>query len=692
MSEPNRVQVHVATSDDLDVRSFSVREEMDHLFRVEVTAVSRNLEIALDRVIGLDASFSLSTTNATKALHGIAIEMKQTRVDADGLATYSLVIAPAAWRMTQRKNHRIYQFISELDIVKKLLSEWGIEHEARIGRSHEPRKYRVQYDETDFDFMRRMLQDAGIAFHFASSEGGTKLVLDDQPEQGELAHPLLAFEDTPQVTGASFVTKVSVRRRVKPGTMTIGDLDYRKPSTAQPRLSTRRGLDVEARLEQFDYEPAAFLFQGAGGGNTPTADDRGASRTNESAGMDRTQTRLLARRRGDRVVGVESNVLTLAPGVLFSVANHPHRDVAPDQSLLVTKSELAGVHDGDWRVKVETAPSSVPYRPARTAPKPRIPGLESATVVGPAGQEIHTDEYGRIRVQFHWDREGARNETSSCWLPTSQPWAGPGFGGVNLPRIGQEVLVEFFGGDPDRPVVIGRVYTATNPPPDKLPQFKHVSGIMSESTPRMVMGGADGPATQQSTSLLGGGQTMSPSDISNEVLNGDYKAVSPTKDMHNWSGSGIKFSDADGNQMVYIQAQRDLNITVNNCWRTIVKGNRRTKVGTDDVLEVGARHVNVIEGDQTVEIKGNQSLYVQRRRAEEIESTMSLEIGEAFSSTSKSDAINYQSKGLLSIEAKEKITIVSKGSTIELTPGQILVKAKDKTYVQPGDGGFKKSR
>ena len=185
---------------------------------------------------------------------------------------------------------------------------------------------------------------------------------------------------------------------------------------------------------------------------------------------------------------------------------------------------------------------------------------------------------------------------------------------------------------------------------------------------------------------------MSPSDISNEVLNGDYKAVSPTKDMHNWSGSGIKFSDADGNQMVYIQAQRDLNITVNNCWRTIVKGNRRTKVGTDDVLEVGARHVNVIEGDQTVEIKGNQSLYVQRRRAEEIESTMSLEIGEAFSSTSKSDAINYQSKGLLSIEAKEKITIVSKGSTIELTPGQILVKAKDKTYVQPGDGGFKKSR
>jgi type VI secretion system secreted protein VgrG len=694
MKLEQRVRVAVATGDDLDVRTFSVRERMDELFRVEVTAVSRNHAIALDEVIGNDARFWFELVGSTRPLHGIVIEMRQVRVDEAGLATYRLVIAPTAWRMTQRKNFRIFQFSSELDIVKKLFSEWSIEHEARIARSHKPRKYRVQYDESDFSFACRMLQDAGISFYFESSDGGTKLVLDDEPQTRELAYPLLAFFDKPQVTDRHFVTNVTVRQRAKPGTMTIGDLDYRRPSTSQPRLTTRRGLPVESVLEQFDYEPGAFLFQGGGGGSTPAADDRGASRTDEGSGGDRTETRLLARRRGEKVVKLESSVLALAPGVLFSVANHPHRAVALSAGLLVTGTELAGEYSAAWRIEVEAVSSAIPYRPERTAPKPRVPGLESATVVGPTAEEIHTDEYGRVRVHFHWDRESGRNEASSCWLPTSQPWAGTSFGGVNLPRIGQEVLVEFLGGDPDRPVVIGRVYTETNPPPDKLPMFKHVSGIMSESTPRMVMGAADASGTESPTSLLGGGQTMSQSELTGEVNNksGQYQATSPTGSMDRWSGSGIKFSDADGKQMIYIQAQRDLNINVNECWRTIVKHNRNCKVGTDDVLDVGHRHVIAIKGNQDIEVVGNQTLDVTRRRAEEVRGELDLEIGKDFECTSITDAINYQSKETLSIEATNKILIVSKGSTIEMTTDKIVIKSSDKLFVQPGSGGFPKSR
>lgn len=690
MMQSNQVRVDVATGDALDVRSFHVTQQMDALFRVRLTAVSHNLSIDLAEVIGKDGSFSLGTANGSLQLHGVVIELKQLRVDEQGLATYSLQLAPRAWLMSQRKNFRIFQFVSELAIVLQLFAEWGVEVESRIGRTHKPRKFRVQYDESDFDFACRMLEDAGIAFYFEAAEGGTRLVLDDQPETRGLDFPLLAFEDQPQVTGADFVTALTVKQRVKPGRMTVGDLDYRRASDAQPRLSSTSGLATEARLEQFDYEPGAFLFQGEGGG-TPAADDRGASRTDEGEGAARTQGRLLARRRGEREVRLESNVVALRPGTRLSVANHPHRTVGMDQGLLLTAAEVAGEHSADWRVKVVAVPTSLPYRPLHDTPKPRVPGLESATVVGPAGEEIHTDEYGRLRVHFHWDRESQRNEASSCWLPTSQPWAGTGFGGVNLPRVGQEVLVEFLGGDPDRPVVIGRVYTETNPVPDKLPQFKEISGIMSESTPRMVMGGADGSTASPSSSLLGGGQPMSPGEIGSELGGkGPYAANSPTSQMHDWQGSGIKLNDQNGNQMIYLQAQRDLNITVNNCWRTIVRKDRTCKVGTDDVLEVMNQHETQVRGKQSVTIDGNQTVSVSGRRAERIDSRLELEVGQAFDITSSEDAINYYAKSTLSIESKTRMEFVVKGSRIEITPGQVTVKAADRVYLQPGRGGFPK--
>jgi type VI secretion system secreted protein VgrG len=251
--------------------------------------------------------------------------------------------------------------------------------------------------------------------------------------------------------------------------------------------------------------------------------------------------------------------------------------------------------------------------------------------------------------------------------------------------------VQFLGGDPDRPVVIGRLYTEMNPPPDKLPGFKHVSGIMSESTPRLIMGGAGEPGASAPDSILGGGKPMSPEEIASEVQgNGPYAAKSPTGAIHEWPGSGIKFSDADGQQSIYLQAQKDLNITVNNAWRTIVKADRSCKVGSDDILEVGGRHVVIMKGNQTVEIKGEQYLSTSEARAEEIQGTMSLDVDKSFECTSDLD-INYTAKQLLSIEAKNRIELVSKGGSIVLTKDSIVVTAAD-VFVQPGEGGFKKGK
>lgn len=685
----NHLNAQIATGDDLDVRSFAVKHRMNELFRVELRVTSANLSIPLDEVIGQDGSFTVTTPGASTTHTGLVIEMEQVRVDRHNLATYTLVIAPRAWLLTHRKNYRIFQYMSELAIVEKLLGEWGILFETRTEREYKPRKFRVQYGETDFAFVCRMLEDAGISYYFTPSDEGTKLVLDDEPEGRELKHPLLEFRDSPGVLADPFVTRLSVLQCARPGRMTIGDLDYRRPSTNQPRLSAARGLPQEGLLEQFDYEPGVFLYQAEGGGSTPTADDRGAARTDESVGGEKTVDRLLARRQGEKRIRFESNVLELAPGSILTITGHPHRAVRATSPLLATSTLIEGDHDSDWRVQVEAVSTSVPFRPAQITPKPKVQGLESATVVGPSGEDIHTDEYGRVRVHFHWDRESNRSDTSSCWLPTSQPWAGTSFGGVNLPRIGQEVLVEFLGGDPDRPVVIGRVYTELNPPPDRLPRYKTVSGIVSESTPRMVMGAADGGAAGPATSPLGGGTPMDASTMNGYVSNaGPFQASSPTGSIHNWNGSGMKFEDEIPNQMVYLQAQKDFNIVVNNCWRTLVGNDRGCIVGTDDQLTIQNVHDTVIGKDQEVQIGGNQKLWVTEQRAEHVDGNLRLEVGAGgFHVESVTERINYQAKKLLMIESKQKISFYVKGSHVTLEPGVITIRSTDKVVFQSKKGG-----
>ncbi len=687
---PKRARVAVASGDELDVRTFAVKQHMNELSRIELRVTSANLSVALDDVIGKDATFTVTSNRESLVYTGVCMEMEQVRVDRENLATYTLVIAPRLWLTTHRKNYRIFQFLSELDIVRQLLDEWGIEHEVRCEREYKPRKFRVQYDETDFVFICRMLEDAGISFHFQAGGGGTTMILDDEPEAREVGHPALAYHDEPGVLDSPFVTRVSVLQAVRPGRMTIGDLDYRRPSTAQPRLSAARGLAQESRLEQFDYEPGVFLYGAEGGGNTPTADDRGASRTDEGVGGEKTLDRLLSRRQGEKVVRLESNVLELSPGSIFGVENHPHRALASGATQLVIGSLLEGDHDGDWRTHVEAVSTRVPYRPPQVTPKPRVPGLESATVVGPAGEEIHCDEYGRVRVHFHWDRESNRSETSSCWLPVGQPWSGASFGGINLPRVGQEVLVEFLGADPDRPVVIGRVYTELNPPPDKLPKHKMVSGIVSESSPRLVMGAADG--TPGASPLNAGGTPLSSQQIGSVVTGGGerglFNARSPNAQMHDWSGSGMKMDDSQTGQLVYMQAQKDFHVVVNDCWRTIVGNDRQCLVGTDDILEVDNVRDTQIQGNCGLRVVGNQKIFVQEKKGDDIGKDYGLQVGPPGYWLEANDTIHYQSlRKQLLVESKERIELVVGNSKIVMTPSSITILAVPKVVFQTKDGG-----
>lgn len=690
MTGDNEVRVWIASKDELDVREFRLRAPMSELFRIEVEAVSTNANISHDQVVGREASFSIIRAGATQTWTGIAIEIEQVRSEEDGLATYRLVLAPRAWLLTQRKNYRIFQFLSEVAIARKILQEWGIAHQAFVDETlHKARKLRVQYGETDFAFLSRMMEDAGVSFYFEPSEEGSVLVLHDEPQQRDSARSVLTFHDEPQVTERNFATDVHVLQAVRPGRMTIGDLDYRRTSTEQPRLSAAGGLPRELPLEQFDYEPGAFLYEAPRGTRTPAADDRGASRSDERLGRRKVENRLLGKRSSGKRVRLLSDALELAPGSLFRVSNHPHR--ALGNELMVVCSSLAGRHDETWRVQVEAVSTGVPYRPelTHTAPKAR---LESATVVGPVDEEIHTDEYGRVRVHFHWDRESRRDDASSCWLPTSQAWAGTRFGGTNIPRVGQEVLVGFLNADPDRPVVVGRVYTEMNPVPDKLPQFKEVSGLFSESTPRLVMGAADGDPAATPSSLLEGGTPMSPSEINTVVTTpGPFQAASPTGQNHTWSGSGIKMQDYGQREMLYLQAQRDFNLVVNNCWRGVVQNRRACLVGTDDQLEVGNCQATDVYGEQGIKIGTDQYLTVRDgRRLEEINAECVLEVGAGgidVTAVDKGITLAARSWGkTVTIKSDERIELVVKDSFIVIEAGSVTVQSA-KVNLQPQDGG-----
>ncbi|MCC6552341.1 MAG: type VI secretion system tip protein VgrG, partial [Polyangiaceae bacterium] len=453
------VTITVSSGDALDVRHYSVTQAMSQLFTIAVTAVSENADIDFEAVAGQPASFTIHGQGGARTWQGICSELHQLAVEERGLSTYRLSIVPRLWLASQRRNYRIFQQITELDIASKLLEEWSIAHEKHIQGVYKKRKYRVQYGESDFAFFSRMLEEAGISFHFEEKGGDTVCVISDAPQASEARKAPIPFRDEPTVADREHVTDLQVSRHVRPGRLTLRDHDYRRPASYKLLATASRGDGVEDLLESFHYAPGAFLFESDKGEDTPFADDKGKHRTDEGEGQRLAQKRLAAEREDAGVITFRTNVIDLAPGVVMSVLDHPQRQVSDGKRLLVVESHIEGRVDEDFNHRCALRPASAPYHPPLATPRPRVTGVESATVVGAPGEEIHTDEFGRVRVHFHWDRESQMDDNSSCWIHVSQPWGGAGFGGTNLPRVGQEVIVDFLGGDPDRPVIVGRVYT-----------------------------------------------------------------------------------------------------------------------------------------------------------------------------------------------------------------------------------------
>lgn len=347
-------------------------------------------------------------------------------------------------------------------------------------------------------------------------------------------------------------------------------------------------------------------------------DDKGIARHTEKAAKRRADITLEALRVDRRTVFFETNAIDLCPGTVLSIGQHSRSDLGPDERLLVVKFSIRGTHDGDWKMAAETVFAKVPYRTPQRTPKPVMHGMQSAIVVGPPGEEIHTDEYGRVRVQFHWDREGTHDENSSCWLRVSQGWAGAGYGMIMLPRVGQEVLVGYLEGNPDLPMVMGRAYNGTSPVPYDLPGHKTRSGWRSNSSP-----GSGGY---------------------NEIM----------------------FEDAKGRELFYQQAERDLETLVKRNEARSVGKDRRTTIEAVDESLVGARYnvtMRQLEREESAEKIGPTFFEMVDRR-------IVFSTGEA-SITLDGPNITLEAKGRIFVHSTDDDVEILGGPWVKINCGPV---------------------
>jgi type VI secretion system secreted protein VgrG len=641
------IDLTVASGDELSVRHFIVREAVSDLFTIAVTARTDDPAIDLEGIVGKPASLKVVTGYKFAALGGERLwsgvcqhaELVYGMTPQPGetpQSTYLVKLVPKLWLTTQRTGYRIFQHKSIPDIVDVILGEWQIKPEWKVDRGKYPKLwYKAQYGESDYHFVSRLLEEAGISFTLPDDAGSVPVFADALQQNPPRSAPPIHYVDNPsEAAEMEYATEVRIAHVVRPGARTIRDHDFRNPGF-QLFGECPKASPPEDFYEQYGYEPGAFLTEGGKGGDTPTADDKATARHDHQYGHDRAKRDLEGQRTGRQSVFFKTNTIDLWPGMVFSIDHHPHPEL--EQELLVTDFVIEGgmgEHD-EWSMNAVSVLTSEAFRPDALHDKPRVWGAQTATVVGPKGQEIHTDEFGRVRVQFPWDREGKSDDESSCWVRVSQGWAGTGYGMINIPRIGQEVLVQFLGGDPDQPIVVGRVFNAVEQVPYKLPDYKTVSGWKTNSSP-----GSKG-----------------------------YNE--------------LRIEDKADKELVYFQAQKDFHKLVKRDWtekirrhhhRTIlenqhliVEKNKQELIKIDDHLHV--------EGDRFQKIDKSTSLTVGVDQDEKIGNKLAVDAGKE---------IHLKAGMKVVIEAGTQLTVKGPGGHMTIHPGGIDIVG---TLVKINSGG-----
>ena len=591
---------------------FSGEEAVSRQFQFNLELQSETRDIDPAEIVGKPVALSWQLRDGSvRHLNGFVSRFAQGASDAM-LTTYRAELVPWTYFLSLRRDNRIFQDMSVPDIVAEVFQGAGFsDFEVRSG-SRPVREFCVQYGESDLNFVQRLMEEEGIFYFFTHEQDKHKLIMADSPSHVTDCPP----PTTIPVMAVSAPQEDVVTDFNWENSLCIGAVTFRDYDSLQPNFTLEGTVPGQEGEEVYEYWPGRYTSRGEG----------------ERLARYRLEAEEALR---ERAVG-RSECRNLIAGHKFTLSDHTNGRANQEYMLTAVRHTCnngefrsdAGGEAFDYSNTFTCIPSSVPFRPRRTTRKPLIRGSQTAVVVGPAGEEIWPDEHGRVLVQFHWDRLGNHDEKSSCWVRVSHPWAGQGFGAVFNPRIGQEVIVDFLQGDPDQPIIIGRVYNAQQMPPYELPANKTQSGIKSRSTP-------NGSAA---------------------------------------NFNEIRFEDLKGSEQFFMHAERTMTI--------VVKGSESHSVGGSQSVSVGGNHNTKIKKDANVEVtEGGYNIAVKQKQMFidvpnaqfHVHAKKIWHIAEEeFTADVHGNTIRMDTS-TVSITGKSKVTLTCGGSKIELTPGGITI-------------------
>jgi type VI secretion system secreted protein VgrG len=569
--------------DKLLLVAFTGQEAISRLFGFHLELMAENkTDVAFDKLLGQKITVRLDLIEGDKRyFSGICNRVSQGERDED-FTSYRMEVVPALWTLTRKAKSRIFQQMTVPDILKKVLQGFDVTYEIQ-GTFH-PRDFCVQYRETDFNFASRLMEEEGIFYFFKHTASGHQLVVANTT-QSHLDLPGLSkitYEDVQGgIRDEDRIYDWEKAQEWRSGKYALWDHSFELPhkhleaealiqdSVQVGRVSHKLKVGGNDKLEIYDY-PGEYAQRFDGiqpGGGDRAADLQKIFQDNRRT----TDIRIQEEAVPSLTIQGASNCRHFVSGHKFTLQRHFNADGQYVLTTIFHSARQAGNYRSNgggefsYSNTFSCIPLALPFRPQRITPKPVVQGTQTAVVVGPAGEEIFTDKYGRVKVQFHWDRQGKNNQESSCWVRVGTLWAGKQWGLIQIPRIDQEVIVDFLEGDPDQPIIIGSVYNAREMPPYKLPDEKTKSTMKTRS------------------SLKGTAENY------NE----------------------IRFEDKKGKEQIFINAEKDMDTRVENDDRQMVMNDR---------------HV-IVNHDYREQIDNDKSITVKNNHQEKIASSMSIQIG-----------------------------------------------------------------
>ncbi|EIX9029476.1 type VI secretion system Vgr family protein [Klebsiella aerogenes] len=470
----NRITVQLPV-EGLLFWKLSGHEAMSEMFELSLTLLGSDARLDRSKLLGQPVTVTIPTQNAlsSRYFNGKITRVAVSAVELSGIryAAYQLTVEPDLWPMKRDRNLRIFQGQTVPQIINTLLSEYQVNVEDKLNGSYRVWDYCVQYQESSFAFISRLMELEGIAYHFRHEVGKHTMVLTDSATQHQSVsgYETIPYHQTASggITTEEGIGQWALEDSVTPGIYSLDDYDFRKPNAWLFQARQNPASPSPGSIDVYDW-PGRFVDHGHG--------------------------EFYARIRQERwqvehqQIQASATAVGIAPGATFTLTNAPffsdngeYLTTAADYLFEENSYASGGNSDISHQIHFRVIPSSVVYRPAQVTDWPRTYGPQTAKVVGPEGESIWTDRYGRIKVKFHWDRHAKGDDTSSCWVRVSSAWAGQGFGGVQIPRVGDEVVIDFINGDPDRPIVTGRVYNEASMPPWDLPGDATRMGFMTRS-------------------------------------------------------------------------------------------------------------------------------------------------------------------------------------------------------------------